>query len=214
MRQHASEVSSMLVSGPLIRERGISWLVDGTAAVMDTLDKNDDGVIDKDELKQVISNSGVPVSSAAVDRMFARADTDNDGVLSSAEIAANVGLCSLSNAILNNDMRGVMNVVYSDETSINEKDTQAANRTLLHKAAAMGSTVSIALLMDSKADLLALDQRGYTPMELAITNGHKDAGCVLAKKMVAELDRRGVDSLVPSDHTSKPRPKSVVCTIL
>ena len=55
MRQHASEVSSMLVSGPLIRERGISWLVDGTAAVMDTLDKKDDNVVDNDELKQVVS---------------------------------------------------------------------------------------------------------------------------------------------------------------
>lgn len=50
-----------------------------------TIDRDHNGEIDKMELRNAFSRSGVTVSSAKLDRFFAEVDKNNDGVISYTE---------------------------------------------------------------------------------------------------------------------------------
>jgi solute carrier family 25 phosphate transporter 23/24/25/41 len=49
------------------------------------IDRNHNGEIDKNELRNAFAQSGVTVSSAKLDRFFAEVDKNNDGVISYIE---------------------------------------------------------------------------------------------------------------------------------
>jgi solute carrier family 25 phosphate transporter 23/24/25/41 len=49
------------------------------------IDRNHDGRLDKDELAQAFSGSGITVSRAKLDRFFAEVDSNSDGSLSFEE---------------------------------------------------------------------------------------------------------------------------------
>lgn len=179
-----------------------------------SLDLNQDGVVDKTEFGKALSSSGIPVTKTTAESMFNKADLNNDGVLTQAELSQSNELCALTRAIKSNDVRAAMNAIYDKDTVVDEKDPAQFDRTLLHKAAAMGSTVSLAFLINRKADMLVRDQKGYTPLELAILHGHTDGSHVLARKIISELGRKGLDSLVINDPAVRAGPKTVICTIL
>lgn len=50
-----------------------------------SIDRDHNGEIDKMELRNAFSRSGVTVSSAKLDRFFAEVDKNNDGVISYTE---------------------------------------------------------------------------------------------------------------------------------
>lgn len=50
-----------------------------------SIDRNNNGEIDKDELRSAFARSGVTVSRARLDDFFAEVDKNNDGVISYAE---------------------------------------------------------------------------------------------------------------------------------
>lgn len=179
-----------------------------------SLDLNQDGAVDKTEFGKALNLAGIPVSKSVADGLFNTADKDKDGVLTHAELTQSNELCALTRAIKSNDVRAAMNLIYDKETDVDQKDPAQFDRTMLHKAAVMGSTVSLAFLINRKADMLVKDQKGYTPLELAILHGHKDGGHVLARKIISELGRKGLDSLVINDPAVRTGPKSVICTIL
>ena len=49
------------------------------------IDRNHDGRLDKDELAQAFSGSGITVSRAKLDRFFSEVDSNSDGSLSFEE---------------------------------------------------------------------------------------------------------------------------------
>lgn len=53
--------------------------------MFESIDRNHNGEIDKAELRNAFSRSGVTVSSAKLDRFFAEVDKNNDGVISYTE---------------------------------------------------------------------------------------------------------------------------------
>ncbi|KAF7625085.1 mitochondrial carrier domain-containing protein [Aspergillus flavus] len=57
----------------------------GLWQLFQTIDRNHNGVIDKNELKAAFSNADVTVSSAKLDAFFADVDTNSDGVISYPE---------------------------------------------------------------------------------------------------------------------------------
>lgn len=50
-----------------------------------SIDRNHNGEIDKAELRNAFSSSGVTVPGAKLDQFFAEVDKNNDGVISYAE---------------------------------------------------------------------------------------------------------------------------------
>lgn len=57
----------------------------GLWQMFQSIDRNHNGEIDKNELRTAFSQSGVTVSSAKLDNFFAEVDKNNDGVISYAE---------------------------------------------------------------------------------------------------------------------------------
>ena len=49
------------------------------------IDRNHNGEIDKNELRNAFAQSGVTVSNAKLDQFFAEVDKNNDGVISYTE---------------------------------------------------------------------------------------------------------------------------------
>ena len=57
----------------------------GLWRMFQTIDRNQNGEIDKAELRSAFATSGVTVSSAKLDEFFAEVDKNNDGVISYIE---------------------------------------------------------------------------------------------------------------------------------
>jgi solute carrier family 25 phosphate transporter 23/24/25/41 len=53
--------------------------------MFESIDRNHNGEIDKLELRNAFSRSGLTVSNANLDRFFAQVDKNNDGVISYTE---------------------------------------------------------------------------------------------------------------------------------
>ncbi|KAJ5952646.1 uncharacterized protein N7479_011059 [Penicillium vulpinum] len=58
---------------------------DGLSQMFQSIDRDHSGAIDKTELRNAFSRSGVTVSNAKLDRFFAEVDKNNDGVISYTE---------------------------------------------------------------------------------------------------------------------------------
>ncbi|GAP90331.1 putative ankyrin repeat domain-containing protein [Rosellinia necatrix] len=68
----------------------------------------------------------------------------------------------------------------------------------LHRAAAVGSTPMVKLLLENRSPLNATDVTGYTALHHAIAEGHGDTAIALLKAG-AETDKRDVDGYLALD---------------
>ena len=106
----------------------------------------------------------------------------------------------LHGAVAANDIQTVMMLLYGKELDLTS--TNKDGSTLLHTACRVGSTLSVALLLEKEKSMVAIvmrDRDGNTPIEVAIQNEHKECAYVLAKKIMQIIAES---------------PKSKACTIM
>lgn len=153
-----------------------------------SLDADGDGHLDASEIKRGLEDRGIAVSAKA-DEIVRAADADGDGKLSAAEIMNADKMLGLLRAVDQGDAHSILACLYSGDVDLKFQDKDDSNKTLLHKAAERGNTVMVALLIEKKIDLMTRDGNGYTALELAINNGHKECAFLLAKKLNEKVDK-------------------------
>lgn len=79
--------------------------------LFESIDRDHNGAIDKDELRAAFANAGIIISNAKFDEFFERMDTNHDGVIS-----YNEWRCELLGAF------PLMNADRMNVTSLNETD--------------------------------------------------------------------------------------------
>ena len=104
-------------------------------------DLNNDGVLTQAELSQWF----VPLCSNTLFRCVRTScsvvTSETPRIATSSEprrLSCSNELCALTRAIKSNDVRAAMNLIYDKETDVDQKDPAQFDRTMLHKAAAMG----------------------------------------------------------------------------
>lgn len=76
---------SSLTLSPVEFRTFIDHTESGLWQMFQRIDRNQNGEIDKNELRNAFAQSGVTVSSARLDQFFAEVDKNNDGVISYTE---------------------------------------------------------------------------------------------------------------------------------
>jgi ankyrin repeat protein len=88
-------------------------------------------------------------------------------------------------AVRANNTQEVMMLLYGK--NIDVATANSKGETLLHSACRVGSTLSVALLLEKENSMRAIvvrDHEGNTPLEVAIQHDHKECAYVLAKKIM------------------------------
>ncbi len=82
-----------------------------------------------------------------------------------------------------------------------DPSVEVRGKTALEFAALQGDTQSIRILKEAGADNVNLSRSGYTPLHLAVNQGHKDA--------VKYLLHQGADPLINASHYSQRNPSNI-----
>lgn len=81
------------------------------------------------------------------------------------------------NAAADNDFEELNDILENDIVDINYKNSSGLS--MIHHAAAAGSFECLKLLLENDAEMNALEERGFTPLDLAIRGGYFDCALLL-----------------------------------
>jgi len=91
-------------------------------------------------------------------------------------------------AVLHNQIDKVLNLLEKDEIDINWKNIEDGNKTPLHAATQAGNLVILALLVGKGAEVTSRDDKGRTPLHVALETKNEEVTDFLTTKVVAALE--------------------------